>query len=586
MFQRRSFAVLPAVLLAALSATPALAAEDVLDVIPDGSLGFVVVNRLAETDAKAVQLGARMQLPVPSLMALLKMSTGVQQGLDEKGSAAVVLMPAENDNAKPIQILMVPVTDFGQLIGQLKPKDTDAKPVEVEILGKPFLVGSRHGYAVFAKPKHGNVLKSVLESDSPAGGLDDVAPMRNWLSENDVAAVLTRRGVKLLVAKAQQGLRHVKAEMAKVPEEMKQDMEAAISVFGVYEDILQTVGGEKETEIYAAGVRVDEQGALWVTDWTRFDADGHLAKILADVKPQEQDLLAGLPARPFVAVGAGALPESMAKALTQFSIDFMKSVPELYGLDEEQVEKLGEISAQSMTGIRAMSMMLGVGKPSDPIYSDLAFTMTVDDAPAYMAKYKKSIEAMNELVEGAEDSILQGTKLTEVKIGGKPGLKISMKFPTTPQVKNIPNYEQMMEKMFGRGGRITIFMAAADEHTIVAAYTKRAMLVRSLRVARGIEPGLAAEKNVAVTVAMLPPGAQWVGYWNPKGTIDYFNRIIPVFAPKPEADFRLPDFPATPPIGFAAKTDSDGLRGYMVVPAPVLKAIGEFVVEAKKLRQQ
>ena len=83
MIRRSVPIVAPAVLLAVLAAVPMRAADDVLGVIPDGSLGFVLINQLAQTDAKAVELGRRMQLPVPSLLAMLKLSTGALQGLDE-----------------------------------------------------------------------------------------------------------------------------------------------------------------------------------------------------------------------------------------------------------------------------------------------------------------------------------------------------------------------------------------------------------------------------------------------------------------------------------------------------------------------
>lgn len=53
----------------------------------------------------------------------------------------------------------------------------------------------------------------------------------------------------------------------------------------------------------------------------------------------------------------------------------------------------------------------------------------------------------------------------------------------------------------------------------------------------------------------------------------------------PQAVFKLPEFPDTPPIGFAGETTPDGLRTYMVVPAPVVKAIGGYIGEVEKMQQ-
>ena len=129
------------------------------------------------------------------------------------------------------------------------------------------------------------------------------------------------------------------------------------------------------------------------------------------------------------------------------------------------------------------------------------------------------------------------------------------------------------------------FMAPADKHTIVAAYTGKKLLQECLKVAQGTKPGLAGNSNVAKTAAMLPAGAQWVGYFSPKGTIDFIKRVIPAVTPEGETAPEIPDFPETPPIGVATKTVRDGVRSHTVVPAAVLKGIAGFIGEIRAKRQ-
>jgi hypothetical protein len=578
MSRRCDFTTVTVTCLVLLAGGFAQAAEDLLSVIPEQSLGFVLVNRLAESDAKIQALCRQMQLPAPSPLSMLKAQAGIKQALDEKGSAAIVVMPGEEAGSRPAAVLFLPVTDYPQFIRQLKPDDVSAKIVEVRVADQPFLVGNCGGYAVVARPSHRNALQQVL--DSPKRVAAEVAPLQKWLARADLAGLLTRRGAQLLSARGQEALQQAKKGLAALPDDKKLGMEAAIAVFGVYEKMVKAAG--EEINNYAFAARIDDGGNLHVIERVRLTPNGQAAKMLGQVKPSEGNLLAGLPQGPFVFALAGVLPESAGECLMQFSAEIMKAAPGLYGLNEQQVDKLIEISNQSMKQIRGMSMMMGVGKPGDPIYSDFAVVEKVDDSKAFLAEYRQTIAVMNELLKDAKNSILAPSELKEVEVGGTPALEFTMKIPTAPAAANVPNYDELMKKLFGPGGEIAVFLAAADDHTIVASYTGKKLLQESLEAVRGGTAGLGGDPEVAKTAAMLPSGAQWVGYISPKGTIDYIKRVIPLFAPEGKAGPELPEFPETPPIGFAIKTTPDGLRSHTVVPAEVLKAVGGFVAEIKK----
>lgn len=578
MTRRRALATVTVICLVLLAGGFARAAEDLLGVIPEESLGFAVVNRLAETDAKIQALGREMQLPVPSALEMFKARAGLQDVLDEKGSAAIVLLPGGDAGSRPAAVLFLPVTDYKQFLRQLKPDDASAKIVEVEVRNQSFLIGSRGGYAVVARSGNRDALEKVLGSSKRvAAGL---APLRRMLAEGDVAGVITRRGIKLLAAKGQEALQQAKTALAALPEDKKEGIEAAIGVFDVYGQIIKALG--EEINSYAVAGRIDDGGNLHLIERVRVTPGGQAARILSEVKPPRRDLLTGLPDGPFVFALAGVLPESAGECLMQFSAAVMKAAPGIYGLDAQQVDELIEISRQSMKGLHGMSMMMGVGKPGDPIYSNIAVVEMVDDSEAFLADYRKTIQAMNRLLKDAEGSIMKPVKLKEVKIGEASALKLTMKIPMFPGAEKMPNFDEIMEKLFGPGGKMIAFIAAADEHTILAAYTNRRLLRQCLKAADGTQPGLAADPAVAKTAAMLPSGAQWVGYISPKGMIDFIKRVIPAVTPEGQTAPKIPNFPETPPIGFAVKAAPGSVRSHTVVPAAVLKGIGGFVAEIRK----
>ncbi len=79
------------------------------------------------------------------------------------------------------------------------------------------------------------------------------------------------------------------------------------------------------------------------------------------------------------------------------------------------------------------------------------------------------------------------------------------------------------------------------------------------------------------------PGARWVGYLSAQGTIQYVNRVLAVFSAL-TGGWKLPDFPATPPITLAATAEGDHVRSTLVVPAEVVKAIGGYIIEVRKMQ--
>ena len=82
----------------------ARAEDDILRLVPQQALGFVVVNRPAAADAKLQQLGQQMKLPIPSLLAKLQGPDGIREGLDKNRPIALLALPPKNDNGIPSMI--------------------------------------------------------------------------------------------------------------------------------------------------------------------------------------------------------------------------------------------------------------------------------------------------------------------------------------------------------------------------------------------------------------------------------------------------------------------------------------------------
>ena len=195
-----------------LGTMPCLAAQSVLEMVPDDALGAVVINQLTQTDAKILKLGQQIQMPVPSPLMMFKAMAKAEKGLDEKGSAAVIAMPAKEDGGRPNLVIAVPVSDYKAFVGQFEPEKVSDAISKVTINSRRILAANKDGYALFAHTDDQETLEAVLESDKSIAA--EVEPWKQWAASDDAVAIVTRHGLKLFFARADKELEKAKEAMA------------------------------------------------------------------------------------------------------------------------------------------------------------------------------------------------------------------------------------------------------------------------------------------------------------------------------------------------------------------------------------
>ena len=99
------FAFVAAVMLACTAPLYAQPERDALQMVPDDALGFVIVNRLGETNDKLGDMTKRMQIPLPlKPIDFIKLITGDHPGfapiprpVSALRQRTAVLMPVHNE---------------------------------------------------------------------------------------------------------------------------------------------------------------------------------------------------------------------------------------------------------------------------------------------------------------------------------------------------------------------------------------------------------------------------------------------------------------------------------------------------------
>lgn len=385
------------------------AEDEILKLVPEQALGFVVVSRPAAADAKLQQLGREMKLPIPSLLAKLEGPGGIRAGLDKKRPIALLVLPPK-DKGIPAAIVLVPVSDYAKFLEQFKSDDTEAGVTKIELWGSASLVRKVGSYAAISGPPVSReALQDVKLADEVPAGL---APWRTWLAKEDAAAVILAPGIRSLSDKVQQGINAVKPVLAQGGDQMKQ----AAAALDMYVMFFQTA--EKEVASFGLGVERDAQGVVRLTKRIRLVAGGKWASFVADVKPSKQDALAGLPDEPFVVAAGGPLSEAAMRKLMDASFALIKSLRGMYGLSEEQAQAISELGREKFPGIRGVSFVLGAGQGSETMFARMLGVMRVDNSETFLADYEKYLARYNRVVEKFKSPMFQPMQCEKTEMGG------------------------------------------------------------------------------------------------------------------------------------------------------------------------
>ncbi|MCH8149070.1 MAG: hypothetical protein IH987_13990 [Planctomycetes bacterium] len=140
-------------------------AGSVLAVIPGDALVAVAFPDLKTLDARVESLGKILGVPVQPLV-LAKAVLGIAAGIDDHGSAAVVIIPVTPGG--PIAqgiVLILPTSNRAELLAFFDPSDMGGGVTQVTIRGKRSYAASRGGYTVFGSDIE--TVKSVVSSGRP-----------------------------------------------------------------------------------------------------------------------------------------------------------------------------------------------------------------------------------------------------------------------------------------------------------------------------------------------------------------------------------------------------------------------------------
>ena len=597
MVRRTSF--LAAALVWFLCASTLWAQADPLSVIPEDALGLAVLNRLADTNARVQKLTQKMQLPVPDLLPMAQMFTGIQQGLDTKGGLAAAVFADDHEDALWGMSLavFVPVTDYKVFLEQLQPEDVAAQITEVTVLGGKYLAAKKGDFAVLTSTSQKHLLEHVLASSKNAAA--GLAPLHPWLGEQQAAVVVTPAGKKLLFAKAGEflnlGLEATEAEAASDADQKKDeddDKKPGADEGQAIKELIKSgkellTEAEAEVTQFGVGIRIDDQTAVHVSARALFTPQGKLSEWAAEVKVPKGGLLAGLPASKFVIAYGGVTP-NVHPALAHLIDRLTETGLEKMGLDEELRKKYATAVARQRANRLNSCGLLGQLRPGDSIAATSVMIEHVRDGKNHIKLTRDVLEVVQAATANNSETKKSIYEINEVTIGDLKVLEVvtdmnALLGAGNPDAAMAEQLQGFFSKLFGNEGVMRIYLAAADDHTVVSGYSKE-LLQRGVAHVRSGEVGLERDPQIARTVALLPNGVQWAAYVSPQGLLQWVDALMREVLPA-QMNFRIPPFPPSDPIGLGAKVSGAGLDAEIVLPENVVAGIGQYVGLLQQMMQ-
>jgi hypothetical protein len=533
-----------------------------LALVPDDSLGFVIVKDLRQLSDKVDQLAAKLKVKERvSLLELIQKEMGIELGLNEKGSALFILMKGKKEKASLEPITALPVADHQKMAQALKVKQPDAAISEGEIgisssllvgIGGrgpgdgtkrkvPVLVAKKGDFVLLASPEGRDALERVLNARKSV--VEALQPGLSWMEEQDVAGGSTHQGVKA-------GLAMILAGPGGIAGSSTQGQEARMKE--AFTDL------EKNIQLITFGARIDKEGHNRLMTRVYLDPESFYAKWLAKAEPLQGELLAHFPERDYALAALAHISrqtsfEGLARLIwSSFPAADAKE------LTADTVRLLQRTSEVGLTAY--------VGK-AGPGSGRSALLAQVDDASSSVKDAITLVKKGQTAARAAKKSTAE-MQVEPKEIAGRSPHLITFKETgadhENDNKKDLSSQNNWPLLLLCEVDARTVLICSFDEvgqaDTFVRSFANRP------------EKSLGSSAALTKTAALLPERRQVELFVNIGPALLLFG----LFGPASTGDLEAP------PLGFALSTFRDGVEAGFVVPFETLQALFESVKEHKK----
>jgi hypothetical protein len=600
MYLRKRIALLASALILSVGVRASFGA-DILQNVPPDALGFVVVRNAGDTDAKVQRLLASLKSNFASPLALLQSAVGINVGLDGQGDYMIVAIPGQAGADQPDFCVWLPVSNYEALVTSVGSKPGPGITA-VTIAGEDLLVAQHGDWALVMDPEQRSRMEQQLAGapNPPA----QVAAWKQWIESNNVTAVALADGVRVLMKwGSQSDANSIRGSSIAQPSDdlFGEAIEAEETPFAatpsrrpraddlaaiVQQEFRKWLSASPDLQRWAmltaaigCGVRLDSDGNAvagmrLAVDDDLFAGAAQEIKLDDSLPPalyQDGDFIVNGAARSTRLVAAplaSALMRLMAYDLTN---------EERIKIDEENVAELQKAAERAAANMTAMHFFSRPGGNDDGLYTNNFLVVRAADAAQFVEQAAQVMQAWNKLNLDAEGETRFVFNDEQMKLGERAVRKFSLDLVAADNLPALPEIRQSMEKFFGPGGKMQLWVVPVDDKSALLASATPEQVTAALDLLDRKQPHDWKHQDLSSADSLLPPESAVRIFFSPSGYNRWLRRLMDAMVGTNVIGGPLvKEFPVSPPIGLAADATGRELRADVAIPAKAIEAAGTY----------
>jgi hypothetical protein len=550
----------------------------ILDVVPAGSLGFVVVSNIGKTlgnvDQYLKDIGVADALPIAGdLLTTIKEAAQLGEGFNAEGGFAAVLLdpqPFGIDFVKMIKdedaagadavkpkvpfVLFVPATGLKEVFGKYE-MTPEAELTKVKFRAGDAYAAMLNGYAVVSP--NDKAVQAVLKAQKKASG-ELAADLSKALLASDVALYVN---MKTAAPQLKGLLDLMKAKMTEAPGPMpfSPDM-----IVGIWSKMLT------ELQAFSCTLQFGKTGLVF-QEYVGFDPNGPIGQSMLALKPGGQAALDRLPNLPYV-LAIGGLPGPKGPGEKEMVDLLLKALPGLTDATRAKITKLQQDMEDQITGLQ---LVIG-GAPEGSGVFGASVVLSCKDGEKVKGLLGDATETIAAVVQGlaGDDKNAAQLKVVYAKGAEKIGeLSIDAITITHPDIDQLTEEQkQSMQKVLGED-KIRLLVASADNKTVVITFGgSTAMLLEALKTSNGTGT-IGKDPGVVEVMKVLPANPRSVMVLNVANLMQVVQKAAAALgAPMPPIQLT-----SKTPIAMGAAVDGATARAVFFLPNDLVKEVVSLV---------
>jgi hypothetical protein len=284
----------------------------------------------------------------------------------------------------------------------------------------------------------------------------------------------------------------------------------------------------------------------------------------------------------FIIQAAATLPPGLTAAITtaylRLQINQLKS-QERIQLDETTLLRFYEAAGQAAAQTVSAAVLTLPGEKQEGVYTNSFLAVRVDSADKFVDLVSETMRLWNQMNRDARGGPRLVFDVEEFTIGDPPrrAIHYSLDLAAADGAPMLPETRQAMEKLFGPGGKLQLYVARVDDQTALLAGATRDQITALLKQIDHHQPVDWQQPPFTDAQRLLPERADWRAFFSPHGYTTWKAReTAAIVGTEVIGGPLVKEFPAAPPVGLAGGLQDDEVWLDIAVPASTIRGAGAY----------